>query len=547
VLFFISIYHLFKNKKYVIKKSDILVFFLLIIGIVESIFFQKNNFGSPLLYITLAVGLLYFSFSFTLQQKIESSIIFWCVAVGAGIESILCFAQIFGLITNADSLFIFGGSFGNPGALAVYLSIASPFLLVALLNSKALRVPENIHFLLLACFISCIFWITFSNSRGAWLACIVSCFIVANKKYGLVKKYQPFKSKWLKFCIGIPVFLILLAASYGLYNYKKDSAFGRLFIWKVAMQHLPNNILFGNCVGAFEANYGKWQADYFATNQGTKIEMKVADYVTCAYNEYLEILVDNGVVMLICCSILVTMALTAGSVANNLYVLAAKTSIIAILITACIGYPFKLLPVLLHLSLCGAIIFHFSTCIKIVIPSYLIAACLFPILCYCLIYGITYTKGFHRLNKGLQMVLANKPIEGIKEYEAAYQALQNNGVFLFYYAGAKAKAGYHSESIALLEKAITKESDPNAYILLGNQCAEIKDYPSAVVAYTNAANIVPSKLYPKYLLAKLYLTMGQPAKAKEQASQIMLMDDKVHSTAADEIRNEMSKLLKNNY
>ncbi|MDR0603313.1 MAG: hypothetical protein LBG80_03310 [Bacteroidales bacterium] len=56
-------------------------------------------------------------------------------------------------------------------------------------------------------------------------------------------------------------------------------------VWKVTATTPHNNLLCGNSIGFFEANYGKWQSAYFADNGGTEAERHVADYVTCAYNE----------------------------------------------------------------------------------------------------------------------------------------------------------------------------------------------------------------------------------------------------------------------
>ena len=83
-------------------------------------------------------------------------------------------------------------------------------------------------------------------------------------------------------------------AAYALYQYKANSAFGRLLVWKVALQKPYQNLIVGDGIGAFEANYGHWQSDYFARGSGSDAEKKVADYVTCAYNEPLQIFIEQG-------------------------------------------------------------------------------------------------------------------------------------------------------------------------------------------------------------------------------------------------------------
>lgn len=51
-------------------------------------------------------------------------------------------------------------------------------------------------------------------------------------------------------------------------------------------------------------------------------------------------------------------------------------------------------------------------------------------------------------------------------------------------------------------------------------------------------------LYPKYLLAKLYEAAGDYGSAGEWASKILATDEKVPTTAAKEIKEEMRLLLK---
>jgi O-antigen polymerase len=544
----IAIAALIATKSYKPRWIDALIYTILILDVLNEAFFQKNIYGNPRQYITLSAGALYFGFSFLLQSKKNYlSTLFWCVAIGVGIQSILAFAQVMGLTSSNSEMFLFSGSFGNPSAFATYLSIVSPFLVLPLLYRQELNISENQYYALLACFISCVCWIAFSNSRGAWAACLLSGFLIANQKMGLLSKVSDFlKSKWAKGSVAILAALVVVSAIVGLYYYKKDSAFGRVLVWKITAQHLPTNILLGNGVGAFEANYGKWQAQYFSSGMGTAEEKKVADYVTCAYNEYLEVLIDKGPIALLLLGLLAVILIKTKT-EDNLYVLAAKSSIIASLIIAFVGYPLRLIPVLLHLSLCAAIVLNCTVKDPNKRWSFspiMASVALMLVTAFCFIKGINYTRGFSLLRKGQQQVFAQQPAIGIAEYQKAFNTLQNNGVYLFYYGAALALTKEHAQSIPLLEKAITKASDPNAYVLLGNEYLATKQYNKAESAYTIASHITPAKLYPKYLLAKLYIEMGQTAKAIQQATEVTQWDDKIHTTAADEMRAEMNEFLK---
>src|SRR5690606_18696401 len=81
------------------------------------------------------------------------------------------------------------------------------------------------------------------------------------------------------------------------------------------------------------------------------------------------------------------------------------------------------------------------------------------------------------------------------------------------------------------------------YLTLGEVNKELGNVTEAEIYYNAAATMVPHKLYPKYLLAKLYYASGQGKKAKKTASDILNSDVKVMSTAVEEIRNEMKTIL----
>jgi hypothetical protein len=53
----------------------------------------------------------------------------------------------------------------------------------------------------------------------------------------------------------------------------------------------------------------------------------------------------------------------------------------------------------------------------------------------------------------------------------------------------------------------------------------------------------PSRFYPKYLLAKLYDESGQNEKAVEVAKELLEKDIKIESTAIQEMREEMKKII----
>ena len=73
-----------------------------------------------------------------------------------------------------------------------------------------------------------------------------------------------------------------------------------------------------------------------------------------------------------------------------------------------------------------------------------------------------------------------------------------------------------------------------------------KKYAQAEQSMLKSSQIVPNRIYPFYLLANLYMEMGDIVKAKEMAQLVQTKEPKVQSTAVREMRDEMKKIMQEN-
>jgi len=121
--------------------------------------------------------------------------------------------------------------------------------------------------------------------------------------------------------------------------------------------------------------------------------------------------------------------------------------------------------------------------------------------------------------------------------------MQDQPPFLFEYGRSLYLLGRYAESIAVLERGMAASADPMFSILIGHNQQAMKDFKKAEQSYRNAANRVPNRLYPFYLLAKLYDEMGDPEKAHDMAVKVVRKEVKIHSPAVEEMKAEMKKRL----
>lgn len=78
---------------------------------------------------------------------------------------------------------------------------------------------------------------------------------------------------------------------------------------------------------------------------------------------------------------------------------------------------------------------------------------------------------------------------------------------------------------------------------MGKNYQALKQYENAEKAFRQAHFMIPHRFYPLYLLAKMYFESGQTEKGKAIALQLLHKKTKIHSTAIDEMKNEIQFLL----
>jgi len=129
-----------------------------------------------------------------------------------------------------------------------------------------------------------------------------------------------------------------------------------------------------------------------------------------------------------------------------------------------------------------------------------------------------------------------------KDYANLYSHLNHEVRFLFEYAQALTKSSRYEESNHILSEAMHISCDPMLYNIMGKNYQAMKEYKLAEESFIISSYIVPSRLYPYYLLAKLYAETGDNQKAYEMATIVVTKEPKVHSQAVEEMRKEMKEL-----
>ena len=138
--------------------------------------------------------------------------------------------------------------------------------------------------------------------------------------------------------------------------------------------------------------------------------------------------------------------------------------------------------------------------------------------------------------------------EAVESYKPFHEGMKWNARYLFELGHACHKTGNHEESNRYLKEALKVSSDPMILNIIGKNCQGEKLYQEAEHYLLRSVSRLPGRIYPYYLLFKLYDEMPEGKYAegrKEWAARMVLeKEPKVQSTAIREMREEVRELLK---
>lgn len=482
------------------------------------------------------------------------------ITLVAAIEATLGLLQLYGKFHVYHGLYKISGTFFNPAPYAGFLLASIPFALY-LTSIKRKNIIHNIcYWLGYVSVLLIIIAIPSTRSRAAYLGFITITITIVWVFY----RYKPNlyikrilklrRNRILAFTV-IPVFFIALFT--GLYLFKKDSADGRLVIWKVTLQTIKEKPLIGHGFNTVQATLAPAQAAYFSLGKGTEGEEMLADSVRWAFNEPLQTASETGLVGLLFFLLVTGYALfykipKSSSRSIYLKVGTARASLTGVLVFGCFSYPFYSLPLTILLFYSLAVLSSFNSNAPVRINSVVTGSSKVLLFAEIVLLGVFYVIQTPKLKHAYwlwdeattlyQMNVYNNANESFAE---TYPMLKHNGLFLQQYAKSLAMEGKNNESIDMLLAAGNYYKDEFSCIALGDNYKATGDYINAEEQYLLAANMVPHKFYPLYLLAKLYNETGQKEKAVSTAQSVMDKNVKVESTAIEEIKAEMKTIVDN--
>ena len=520
---------------------------------------EKMLFGGQLV-------VLWFLLRFILTGWPQLQLFFLAVVVATGgIEAVSGMRQLHGFEGSNHSLFRLTGDFYNPGPYSGYLAIVLPVCLWMILEwgkEKRAHSHASLRYLGWIGLLAIIVVLPAGMSRTAWIAAAVSCgwvYWVQRIGWEKTKKYMD-GNRTLTIVSSILILISIAGSLAGIYLLKKDSANGRLLLWKVTGQAIREQPWTGTGTGGFPAGYAEAQAEYFTSGKASETEMMVAGCPEYGFNEFLQIGLEQGLVGLMVFVLLLSYSLFRG-VKNRQA--GAAGGILALMVFSLASYPLQLpefwvvLVVLMGVANSNTPVDADISVDANTPPTpsregrKILSVTMIGILVICCGWIFWQQKGYYEGYKKwntLKMLYNSKAYEAAGEgYEKLVPLMGHKPELLFEAAQCLSKSERFKEANRLLERAMKLSGDPMIHYMAAKNEQSMGNYQKAENLLLHAIDMLPERIYPYYLLTKLYSepTFFQEDKFIKAADAVLKKEPKVKSTAIREMREEVKILIQN--
>ena len=485
-------------------------------------------------YYTCAYSGLYLCFR--MMAKIRATQYGLLVVLLAGLyQAVMVLLQLWGSELSNHHRFVVTGSFYNPGPCGIFLS-AVLVLAASVVKKGRYRVAFNFWYIRYAVayttLIACLAAIVPTMSRAGWVGAAAGLMLLYRKEIQDAVKRVKYKTiVW----IGITGLAVILS---GIYLMKKDSADGRLLIWRNGIVACGEAPLFGSGIDCFEERYSQAQHDYFLKREALTAEPEnsvVAGVPTSLFNEFISLVLRLGLVGILFVLAIFRVKFSRWSVWSY--------TVITLLVSSFFSYPFYI-PLI-------AIVFLFAMAhlpqgrdcrvgFRWLIPLCAVAA---AVVCGRAYRSIDDYKEW----KNYALFYSMKDYESVcEEYGKLWPRLKSDYRFLFEYGHSLNKMNRFDESNEILAEGAKRSCDPMFWNIIGNNYLESGDYGNSEQAYLRAFYLCPNRHYSLYLLTKLHVRTGDVEKQEFYGRLLLRKKPKVKSAAIEEMMQETEEILKNN-
>jgi hypothetical protein len=420
-------------------------------------------------------------------------------------------AQIFLNIIKYDALY-FEGSFANSEIAGLYLTglLGINYSFISHLYTK-----EGFWCRGAACVlvVASVLMILFSHSRTA-LVCLFTMALYLIWKKSVIRRRSKFFP--LLFFFAFAVFLLVLA-----FFFKQDSSLGRILVWKISLSNISKYLFSGVGIDKFSSVYNIWQGEYFLNHIGSLKERYLANDSFYAYNEFIQLAVEFGLI-----------PFAVGLFYSIYHLLAIRRQIY---------FPVKLFLLCIGISCISFYTLHIPSLFVLLIFAIALSAgssnTIFEgsavfrqcnIIKLCRIVVLTFIVSVSFVLQGAyrnwNAARIEKPFDyraALARYSMAAKYLNSQGEFMIELAEFEGQNGNFREAIECSDISARDKFYQFTYLIKAISYDRLKIIDSSGFYYERAISVVPNKAVPKYLTMLYYERQCNSEEASKWASSII--------------------------
>ena len=328
-----------------------------------------------------------------------------------------------------------------------------------------------------------------------------------------------------------------------MYELKKESADGRILVWKVTAQVISEKPILGYGYGMTQRAYNLAQAKYFNKNRTTETEKQNAGYINNLLNDYLEQFVQGGLIggLLYIFFIIYIFNISYKQRNENLYL---YVGILAFILMSCFNIVFYSPQTIIILIFYAAIVYkHQENNKEIRLKNHSIFH--LPIIFFSIMLIATFVQANSQINlKSVQQLILRK------NHDEAHYIIENkimnistSQIYFKLYGDVFAVEGNFDKAIEMYMKAF--KYAPSSEIAISIAFCEYQkcNLKTSMKFLNYAINHQPNLFEPYYRLMSIYNKAGNIEKAKEIAHIIVNKEVKVDSEKVRHFKTSAKKYL----
>lgn len=415
--------------------------------------------------------------------------------------------QLVGIRETGNPFFKCTGFGPNPNSACVLFAALMPVMMKRMSSS-------NCQYAWLLVLLVSILFVLSLGCRTAFIGIIVMAFV---RMLCGVKIQDWLRINSLrKYICTIVICLCAAMVLIFLYRYKKDSADGRLLVWKVSAAMIVKKPC-GWGVGMFERCYNLCQGEYFEKYYGTESERNLAGYVRMAYNDYLEHGVETGFVGALFLSLFYVLTIMSFLQKRDKIGLSVAS---AFSVMSMVNFICSAIQPWHVLVAYGAFAFQGRKRSACNVASLILSVVIVLLCCVML------SKYYNLISSQVEMCrLKMHSDANVKDHVGEVEKLENridtSGEYYMFLAEEYERDSDYKNAIASLEKAARYTSDPRLFFEMFNCYDKLGDASNGIDYVLTISNMIPQNMTSRNVLLRWYDSQGEYDKAVKVATDMV--------------------------